>query len=176
MYDCCPCSSCRSTKSGQLRQSANTGHSARRLVVGGGFTGPLLHDWQYAPALAREGDQGVLPTLPALGPGKTAGEDSAVDVAAKLTLHIFRHRPCSSSSLSRRWSSQVCDVAGVASLREAFFQNQSCRRDCPARPQSVPSSGKNTPVASKANVGGSGTAASDKKALAIGATPAVSPM
>ena len=34
-----------------------------------------------------------MPTLPAPGPGKTAGEDSAVEVAAKLTLHIFRHRP-----------------------------------------------------------------------------------
>ena len=33
-----------------------------------------------------------MPTLPAPGPGKTAGEDAAVEVAAKLPLHVRRHR------------------------------------------------------------------------------------
>ena len=34
-----------------------------------------------------------MPAVPAPGPGKTAGEDAAVEVAAELPLHIFRHRP-----------------------------------------------------------------------------------
>jgi putative ABC transport system substrate-binding protein len=34
-----------------------------------------------------------VPALAAPGPGKTAGEDATIEVAAKLTLHLFRHRP-----------------------------------------------------------------------------------
>ena len=47
----------------------------------------------HAAPFARERDQEIVPALPAPGPGKTAGEDAAVEVAAKLTFHIFRHRP-----------------------------------------------------------------------------------
>jgi len=44
-------------------------------------------------ALARESDQEVVPARVAIGAGKTASEDATIEVAAKLTLHIFRHRP-----------------------------------------------------------------------------------
>ena len=34
-----------------------------------------------------------MPALPAPGPGEAVGEDAALQIAAKLPLHIFRHRP-----------------------------------------------------------------------------------
>ena len=35
----------------------------------------------------------VVPAPVAIGAGKTAGEDATIEVAAKLPLHMFRHRP-----------------------------------------------------------------------------------
>ena len=43
--------------------------------------------------LAREGDQEVVAALSAAGAGDAMGKDAAVEVAAELPLHLFRHRP-----------------------------------------------------------------------------------
>jgi len=54
---------------------------------------PGIVRWAHAAPLAGNRDQEVVPALPAPGPGKTAGEDATIAVPAKLTLHMFRHRP-----------------------------------------------------------------------------------
>jgi hypothetical protein len=42
-------------------------------------------------ALAREGDQDVMPAIGAAGTGEAVGEDAAFQVTAELAFHIGRH-------------------------------------------------------------------------------------
>ena len=79
------------------RQDPLAHRQRRQDVIGemrrGRHHAPGIARWTHAPALAREGDQEVVPTLPAPGPGKAVCEDSAFQVMAELPLHTFRHRP-----------------------------------------------------------------------------------
>ena len=52
---------------------------------------PRVARGAYAAPLAGEGNQEVVSALPAPRPGKTAGEDAAVELAAELPLHVRQH-------------------------------------------------------------------------------------
>src|SRR5512143_306256 len=61
--------------------------------MGGGLDhAPGVAGRTHAPALARVGDQEVVPALATPGAGETLGKDAAFEVAAKFALDVGRHR------------------------------------------------------------------------------------
>ena len=86
------------------RQDPLAHRQRRQDVIGemrrGRHHAPGVARWAHAPALARERDQEVVPTLPAPGAGEAMGKDAAVEVAAEVPLHsvaarsfMARYRP-----------------------------------------------------------------------------------